>query len=74
MAQLLRRAMNSGAPPSLARIPMTPEEVAASYETVMARPARPGPAGALSGHIAARSLEALRTTKTSMAGLTFLRV
>jgi hypothetical protein len=32
MAQLLRKAIDSGAPPSLARIPMTPEEVAASYE------------------------------------------
>ena len=32
MAQLLRQAIDSGAPPSLARIPMTPEEVAASYE------------------------------------------
>jgi hypothetical protein len=31
MAQLLRQAIDSGAPPSLARIPMTPEEVA-SYE------------------------------------------
>ncbi|HEX6521281.1 MAG TPA: hypothetical protein VF070_14920, partial [Streptosporangiaceae bacterium] len=26
-----RQAIDSGAPPSLARIPMTPEEVAASY-------------------------------------------
>jgi hypothetical protein len=32
MAQLLRQAIDSGAPPSLARIPMTPEEVAASYD------------------------------------------
>jgi hypothetical protein len=32
MAQLLRQAIDSGAPPSLARIPMSPEEVAASYE------------------------------------------
>jgi hypothetical protein len=32
MAQLLRQAIDSGAPPSLARIPMTPEDVAASYE------------------------------------------
>jgi hypothetical protein len=31
MAQLLRQAIDSGAPPSLARIPVTPEEVAASY-------------------------------------------
>jgi hypothetical protein len=32
MAQLLCQAIDSGAPPSLARIPMTPEEVAASYD------------------------------------------
>jgi hypothetical protein len=32
MAQLLRLAVDSGAPPSLARLPMTPEEVAASYD------------------------------------------
>ena len=31
MAKLLRRALGSGAPPSMARLPMTPEEVAASY-------------------------------------------
>jgi Domain of unknown function (DUF4192) len=32
MAQLLRQALDSGAPPSLARVPMTPEEVAAAYD------------------------------------------
>lgn len=32
MADLLRQAINAGAPPSLARLPMTPEEVAASYD------------------------------------------
>jgi hypothetical protein len=32
MARLLRQAIDSGAPPSLARLPMTPEEVAASYD------------------------------------------
>jgi len=32
MAGLLRQAIDSGAPPSLARLPMTPEEVAASYD------------------------------------------
>jgi Domain of unknown function (DUF4192) len=32
MAKLLRRALDSGAPPSMARLPMTPEEVAASYD------------------------------------------
>jgi hypothetical protein len=32
MAHLLRDTIDAGAPPSLARLPMTPEEVAASYE------------------------------------------
>jgi hypothetical protein len=32
MARLLRRALDSGAPPSVARLPMTPEEVAATYD------------------------------------------
>ncbi len=32
MAKLLRRAIDSGAPPSMALLPMTPEEVAASYD------------------------------------------
>jgi hypothetical protein len=32
MAQLPRQAIDSGVPPSLARIPMTPEQVAASYD------------------------------------------
>jgi len=32
MAQLLARAVQSGLPPSSARLPMTPEEVASSYE------------------------------------------
>jgi len=31
MATLLRQVLTAGAPPSLARLPMTPEEVAASY-------------------------------------------
>jgi hypothetical protein len=31
MAQLLRQVITAGAPPSLAWLPMTPEEVAASY-------------------------------------------
>src|SRR5262249_13278683 len=31
MAMLLRQAIDSGAPPSLTRLPMTPKEVAASY-------------------------------------------
>ena len=32
MATLLRQVITAGAPPSLARLPMTPEEVAASYD------------------------------------------
>ena len=32
MALLLREALDSGAPPVLARLPMTPEEVAAAYD------------------------------------------
>jgi Domain of unknown function (DUF4192) len=32
MARLLRRALDSGAPPSVARLPMTPEQVAATYD------------------------------------------
>ena len=34
MAQLLRQVISAGAPPSLARLPMTPEEVAASYDDI----------------------------------------
>ena len=34
MALLLRQVICAGAPPSLARLPMTPEEVAASYDDV----------------------------------------
>jgi hypothetical protein len=36
MALLLRDALDSGAPPSLARLPMTPEEVAAAYDAAEA--------------------------------------
>ncbi|MGH3267222.1 MAG: DUF4192 domain-containing protein, partial [Trebonia sp.] len=36
MALLLREALDSGAPPSLARLPMTPEEVAAAYDAAEA--------------------------------------
>ena len=32
MALLLREALDPGAPPSMARLPMTSEEVAASYD------------------------------------------
>jgi hypothetical protein len=33
IAQLIRDALDAGAPPSMARLPMTPEDVAASYAT-----------------------------------------
>jgi hypothetical protein len=36
MARLLREALDSGAPPSMARLPMTPEEVAAAYDAAEA--------------------------------------
>jgi len=36
MALLLREALDAGAPPSMARLPMTPEEVAAAYDTAEA--------------------------------------
>ncbi len=36
MAMLLRQAIDGGALPSLARLPMTPEEVAASYDGMAA--------------------------------------
>ena len=32
MTLLLREALDAGAPPSMARLPMTPEEVAANYD------------------------------------------
>ena len=32
MALLLRQVISAGTPPSMARLPMTPEEVAASYD------------------------------------------
>jgi hypothetical protein len=41
MALLLRQVIDSGAPPSMARLPMTPEEVAASYDE-MEDPDDPG--------------------------------
>jgi hypothetical protein len=36
MAQLLRQVITAGTPPSLARLPMTPDEVAASYDALEA--------------------------------------
>lgn len=50
MAQLLRQVINAGAPPSLARLPMTPEEVTASYGMPSRQPGRarrPGTRSAL---------------------------
>jgi hypothetical protein len=41
MALLLRDTIDAGAPPSLARLPMTPEEVAASYGAEDGFPDRP---------------------------------
>jgi hypothetical protein len=45
MAVLLRQVIDSGAPPSLARLPMTPEDVAASYDALEARDEASGEAG-----------------------------
>jgi hypothetical protein len=36
MALLLREALDAGAPPAMARLPMTPEEVAAAYDAAEA--------------------------------------
>jgi Domain of unknown function (DUF4192) len=46
MAVLLRQVIDSGAPPSLARLPMTPDDVAASYDALEANDERDGEAGA----------------------------
>jgi hypothetical protein len=49
LAQLLREIMDAGVPPSAARVPMTPEQVAASYDLedsgAPERPAGRGRAG-----------------------------
>lgn len=42
LALLLREALDSGAPPSMARLPMTPEEVAAAYDAAEAEEAASG--------------------------------
>lgn len=42
MALLLREALDAGAPPSMARLPMTPEEVAAAYDAAEAEEAASG--------------------------------
>jgi hypothetical protein len=39
MALLLRQVISAGTPPSMARLPMTPEEVAASYDDAEAEDA-----------------------------------
>jgi hypothetical protein len=49
MARLLREAIDSGAPPSLARLPMTPEEVAASYDELEALQEEDNPAVKVGG-------------------------
>jgi hypothetical protein len=38
MAQLLRDVIDAGTPASMARLPMTPEEVAASYGDIVDEP------------------------------------
>ncbi len=43
MAQLLREAIDAGAPPRLARLPMTPQEVAASYADAYGDPSGDDP-------------------------------
>ena len=51
LAQLLRDIMDAGVPPSAARVPMTPEQVAASYDLAdcAAGGGRPGQAGPRAG-------------------------
>jgi hypothetical protein len=49
MARLLRRALDSGAPPSVARLPMTPEEVAATYDAQEAAAEAEAAAAAVAG-------------------------
>ena len=49
MARLLRRAIDSGAPPSMARLPMTPEEVAATYDAQEAAAEAEAAAAAVAG-------------------------
>ena len=49
MARLLRRALDSGAPPSVARLPMSPEQVAASYDAQEAAADAEAAAAAVAG-------------------------
>jgi hypothetical protein len=50
MATLLRQALDGGAPPSMARLPMTPEEVAASYNAMNSE--EDGESGSQTGRVA----------------------
>ena len=55
MAQLLLDAVGAGVPPSAARLPMTPDEVAASYASADGpAPAKRGPAAAKRAQAAAK--------------------
>jgi hypothetical protein len=59
MASLLRAAIDCGAPPRLARPPVTPDEVAASYAGQEAGfvPDEPATAGHMCGSVAANPAE-----------------
>jgi len=65
MALLLRDIMDAGVPPSAARMPMTPDQVAASYAQADADPAaeRPAPAGSGRGRISGRGAGSGRRTR-----------
>jgi hypothetical protein len=49
MALLLREALDAGAPPSMARLPMTPQEVAAAYDAAESAATAADPAAVLAG-------------------------
>jgi hypothetical protein len=49
MARLVRRALDYGAPPSMARLPMTPDEVAATYDAQEAAAAAAAGIAAVAG-------------------------
>jgi hypothetical protein len=65
MALLLRDIMDAGVPPSAARMPMTPDQVAASYAQADADPAadRPAPAGSGRGRMPGRGAGSGRRTR-----------
>jgi hypothetical protein len=71
MARLLRQALAAGMPPSMARLPMTPEAVAAAYDEP-GRDARHGsqrgPCGAGAGPEPASGPEEERSDEDSQAG------